>query len=97
VEPSHISRCHWKHRFAGDDQSPLHQSAELQLAKQKPRHDRLAGAGVVGKQNGSAEAQHEVVDASTWWQRIDREIESEKVGVVLVGKRKPLRLDPELK
>ena len=44
-----------------DDEYPLHQAAELELADEEAGHDGLAGAGIVGQQEPDAGQLHEVL------------------------------------
>ena len=70
-----------------DDQDALGEAAQLQLANEQPRHDRLAGAGIVGEQEAHAgELQQVVVDRlELVRQRIDARDREPEVGVELVG------------
>ena len=70
-----------------DDQDALGEAAQLQLANEKARHDRLAGAGVVGQQEAHArELEQIVVDRlELMRQRIDARDREAEIGVELVG------------
>ena len=97
---SFSSRCHWKHEVRrGDDQRPLDQAADLQLLEQQPRHDRLAGAGVVGQEEANARQLEEVVvdRLELVRQRIDAGDGEREVGVVLVGEPQPWASMPRRK
>ena len=64
---------------------------------QQARHDRLAGAGVVGQQEADARQLEEVVvdGFELVRQRIDAGDREREVGVVLVGQPQPQGLDAE--
>ena len=70
-----------------NDQDALDESAELEFAKQEPRHDRLAGARVVGEQEPHARQLEKVVvdGLRLVRQRIDPGDRQAEVGVELVG------------
>lgn len=44
-----------------DDQRPRDEASNLEVLEQQPRHDRLARAGVVGKQKPNARQRQEIV------------------------------------
>ena len=93
---SFSSRCHWKVRFAGvDDQRPLDEPADLQLLEQQARHDRLAGARVVGQQEADARQLDEVVvdRFELVRQRVDAGDREREVRIVLVGQPETQSLD----
>jgi len=81
----------------GDDQDALDQPADLQLLDEEPRHDGLAGAGVVRQQETDAGEPHEVVvdRLQLMGKRIDARDGQAEVGIVLVGEAQTHRLDAE--
>ena len=80
-----------------DDERALDQAADLQLLEQQPRHDRLAGARVVGEQEADAGQLEEVVvdRLELVRQRIDAGDREREVRVVLVGQAEALGLDAQ--
>ena len=80
-----------------DDQRALDEAADLQLLEQQARHDRLAGAGVVGQQEADARQLQEVVvdGLELVRQRIDAGDREREVRVVLVGEPQARGLDAE--
>ena len=80
-----------------DDQDALGEAAQLQLADEQARHDRLAGAGVVGQQEPHArELEQVVVDRfELMRQRIDARDREPEVGIELVGDAERVGLEAE--
>ena len=80
-----------------DDQDALGEAAELQLADEQARHDRLAGAGVVGQQEADArELEQVVVDRfELVRQRIDARDRETEVRIELVGDAERVGLKPK--
>ena len=80
-----------------DDQDALGQAAQLELADEQPRHDGLAGAGVVGQEEADAgELEQVVVDRfELVRQRIDARDRQTEVGIELVGDAERVRLEAE--
>ena len=75
----------------------LDQAADLQLLEQQARHDRLAGAGIVGQQEADARQFQEVVvdRLQLVRQRIDAGDREREERVVLVGQAEPVGFDAE--
>ena len=80
-----------------DDQRARDEAADLQLLEEQARHDRLAGAGIVGEQEADARQLQEVVvdGLELVRQRIDAGDREREVRVVLVGEAKARGLDAE--
>ena len=80
-----------------NDQRALDETADLELLKEQPSHDRLAGARVVGEQEADAREREEVlVDRlELVGQRVDACDRERKVRVVLVGQCQAFGLDAE--
>ena len=80
-----------------DDQDALGEAAELQLANEQARHDRLARAGVVGQQEPHArELEQVVVDRlELMRQRIDARDRETEVRIELVGDAEGVGLEAE--
>ena len=80
-----------------DDQDPLGEAAQLQLADQQPGHDRLPGAGVVGQQEPYAgQPQQVVVDRlQLVRQRIDTGDRQSEVGIELPSNPERVRLQSQ--
>ncbi len=80
-----------------DDQHTAHQAAGLQFLEQQPRHDRLAGAGVVRQQEANARQLQEVaVDGfELMRQRIDAGDREREERIVLVGQAETMGLDAQ--
>ena len=70
-----------------DDQAALEVAADQQLLDQQPRHDRLAGAGIVGEQEAQRLArQHLAVDGRDLVrQRLDLRRADGEIGIEQVG------------
>ena len=80
----------------GDDQDPLGEAAQLQLADQQPGHDRFPGAGVVGQQEPHAgELQQVVVDRlQLMRQRVDAGDRQPEIGIELPGDSERVGIQP---
>ncbi len=80
-----------------DDQDALGEAAQLELADEQARHDRLARAGVVGQQEAHArELEQVVVDRfELVRQRIDARDREAEVGIELVGDAERVGLEAE--
>ena len=80
-----------------DDQNPLDEAAQLELADEQAGHDGLAGTGVVGKQEAHARQLEEMfVDGfQLVRQRIDARRGKPEIGIELVGDAECVRLQAE--
>jgi hypothetical protein len=79
------------------DEDPFGQPAQLQLADQQPRHDRFAGAGIVGQQEANPRQLEQVIvdGLQLVRQRIDAGNGQSEVGVKLPGYTQGVRLQTE--
>jgi hypothetical protein len=80
-----------------DNECAADQAAGLQFFEQEPRHDRLAGARVVGQQEADAREFEEVaVDRlELVRERIDAGDRQREEGIVFVGQSQPMGFDPQ--